>query len=178
MMTEPIIEVKNVWFSFNGEPVLSGVNLTVLPGDFLGVIGPNGGGKTTLLKLMLGLLQPDNGTVSIFGQPPARVAHRLGYVPQNVHINNTFPVSVLDVVLMGHLRKGKGWSHHTRQDHHTAQAALEQVGMLESRSCKIGELSGGIAAGVYRTGAGYQTGSAVSGRSHGQHRRPEPWRVL
>jgi len=113
-MPETIIEVQDVWFSFNGQAVLREVSLTVPRGDFLVIIGPNGGGKTTLLKLILGLLKPDRGTVRVFGRTPERVAHRIGYVPQNVHVNKTFPVSVLDVVLMGRLRKGKGWPQSTR----------------------------------------------------------------
>ncbi len=142
-MVEPIIEVSRVWFSFNGQPVLQDVDLRVPPGDYLVVIGPNGGGKTTLLKLMLGLLEPTRGTVRVFGQSPRKAAHRIGYVPQDVHINKTFPVSVLDVVLMGRLRSGKGRSRHSRQDRLAAQAALEQLGVWAYRDRRIGELSGG-----------------------------------
>ena len=142
-MTEPVIDVRDVWFAFDGQPVLEGVNLAVAPGDFLIVIGPNGGGKTTLLKLMLGLLQPGRGTVRVFGLPPHQVAHRIGYVPQNVHINKSFPVSVMDVVLMGRLRGHRGWSRHTREDQLAAQAALDQMRVWEHRRRRIGELSGG-----------------------------------
>ena len=142
-MPETIIEVQDVWFSFNGQPVLREASLTVPRGDFLVIIGPNGGGKTTLLKLILGLLKPDRGTVRVFGRMPEKVAHRIGYVPQNVHINKTFPVSVLDVVLMGRLRKGNGWSHHTPQDRIAAQAVLERMRVWEHRGRRIGELSGG-----------------------------------
>jgi zinc transport system ATP-binding protein len=143
-MAEPvIIDVSGVWFSFNGQPILQDVELKVPRGDFLVIIGPNGGGKTTLLKLMLGLLEPTRGAVRVFDQSPQKAAHRIGYVPQNVHINKTFPVSVLDVVLMGRLRVGKGWSRHKRQDRLAAQAALEQVGVWEMRERRIGELSGG-----------------------------------
>jgi zinc transport system ATP-binding protein len=142
-MAEIIIEVRGVWFAFNGQPVLEDVSLAVPRGDFMIVIGPNGGGKTTLLKLMLGLIEPARGTVRVFGQPPRKAAHRIGYVPQNVHINQTFPVSVMDVVLMGRLRVGKGWSRHTRQDHQAAQAVLEQMKVWEFRQRRIGELSGG-----------------------------------
>jgi zinc transport system ATP-binding protein len=142
-MAEPIIDVSRVWFSFNGQPVLQDVDLKVQRGDFLVIIGPNGGGKTTLLKLMLGLLEPTRGTVRVFGQPPLKTAHRIGYVPQNVHINKTFPVSVMDVVLMGRLRSGRGWSRHTREDQLAAQAALDQMRVWEHRSRRIGELSGG-----------------------------------
>jgi len=142
-MSQAIIDVRHAWFSFNGQPVLQDVSLTVPAGDFLVVIGPNGGGKTTLLKLMLGLLEPDRGTVRVFDQPPRKAAHRIGYVPQNVHINKHFPVSVLDVVLMGRLRIGKGWSRHTRPDLDAARAALEQMGVWGCRHRRIGELSGG-----------------------------------
>ncbi|NLI81139.1 MAG: metal ABC transporter ATP-binding protein [Deltaproteobacteria bacterium] len=142
-MAENIIEVSGVWFYFNGHPVLQDVNLKVPRGDFLVVIGPNAGGKTTLLKVMLGLLQPSRGSVRVFGLPPAKAAHRIGYVPQNVHINKTFPVTVLDVVLMGRLRSGKGWSRNSRQDLAAAQAVLERMGVWEVRDRRIGELSGG-----------------------------------
>jgi zinc transport system ATP-binding protein len=142
-MAETIIDVSGVWFSFNGQPVLQDVELKVPRGDFLVIIGPNGGGKTTLLKLMLGLLEPTRGTVRVFDRPPQKTTHRIGYVPQNVHVNKTFPVSVLDVVLMGRLRAGKGWSRHNPQDRLAAQAALEQLGVWEVRSRRIGNLSGG-----------------------------------
>lgn len=142
-MPETIIQMEDVWFSFNGQPVLREVNLRVPQDDFLVVIGPNGGGKTTMLKLMLGLLNPTRGTVSVFGEPPSRVSHRIGYVPQNVHINKEFPVSVLDVVLMGRLRSSRGWSWHTRQDRVAAQQVLEQMRLWGCRGRRIGELSGG-----------------------------------
>jgi len=142
-MTEIIIDVSGVWFSFNGQPVLQDVDLKIERGDFLVVIGPNGGGKTTLLKLMLGLLEPSRGAVRVFGRPPRKAAHRIGYVPQNVHINKTFPVSVMDVVLMGRLRTGRGWSGHSRQDRLAARAVLEQLGVWPLNDRRIGDLSGG-----------------------------------
>lgn len=142
-MAEPVVAVRDLWFSFNGQPVLREVNLTVQGGDFLVLIGPNGGGKTTLLKLMLGLFAPDRGSVRVFGQRPGNVVHRIGYVPQNVQINKTFPISVLDVVLMGRLRTGRLWSRYTRPDQSAAQAALEQMRVWEYRDRRIGELSGG-----------------------------------
>ncbi len=142
-MTETVIQMRDVWFSFNGQPVLQEVNLRVPRGDFLVVIGPNGGGKTTLLKLILGLLDPVQGKILVFGAPPRKVSHRVGYVPQNVHINKNFPVSVMDVVLMGRLRTGRGWSRHTGQDREIARQALERMGLWECRDRRIGELSGG-----------------------------------
>ena len=142
-MSDKIIEINDLNFSYNSQTVLRDVNFSVNPGDFIAMIGPNGGGKTTLLKLMLGLLDADSGDVRIFSKPPQDVSHRIGYVPQNVHINNNFPVSALDVVLMGRLKPGRGWSRHSRQDRATALNALEQVEMKKFHNHRIGELSGG-----------------------------------
>jgi zinc transport system ATP-binding protein len=142
-MDKPVIDIKDLWFSFNGEPVLQNVNFTLHYKEFLAVIGPNGGGKTTLLKLMLGLLKPDKGEIRVLGQNPRKAAHRIGYVPQDIHINKNFPVSVLDVVLMGRLRSGISWSHHKKDDRITAQATLEKVEMEQFKNRHIDELSVG-----------------------------------
>ncbi len=142
-MSNNIIEIQNLNFSYNSQPVLRDLNLSVNPGDFIAMIGPNGGGKTTLLKLMLGLLNADSGSIRIFGQPAQDVSHRIGYVPQAVHINKNFPVSALDVVLMGKLKPGRGWSRHSQQDRVAALKALEQVEMKKFHDHLIGELSGG-----------------------------------
>jgi zinc transport system ATP-binding protein len=107
------------------------------------MIGPNGGGKTTLLKLMLGLLKADSGHIRIFGRSPQEVAYRIGYVPQDVHINKDFPVSALDVVLMGKLKPGRGRSRHSETDRRAAMHALELVEMEKFCNQRIGELSGG-----------------------------------
>lgn len=143
LLEAPVIEIKDLWFSFNGRPVLQAVNMALYRKGFLALIGPNGGGKTTLLRLMLGLLEPKRGSVRIFGEEPKQVAHRVGYVPQNVHINKKFPVTVLDVVLMGRLRPGAGWSRHSAADRKAAEQALEKTGMLDIRHRRVGELSGG-----------------------------------
>ena len=143
MVSSPVIEVHDLWFSFNGNPVLEDVNLTIHPRDFLAVIGPNGGGKTTLLKLILGLLEPDRGTVRVFGHSPREAAGSIGYVPQEIDINKGFPISVRDVVLMGRMRGGGGWRRFSRPDKIAARQALERVEMWEYRKRRIGELSGG-----------------------------------
>jgi zinc transport system ATP-binding protein len=142
-MSDNVIEIKKLNFSYNNQPVLRDVNLTLHQGDFVAMIGPNGGGKTTLLKLMLGLLNAGSGDVRIFNKPPQAVSHRIGYVPQDVHVNKNFPISVLDVVLMGKLRPGRGWSRHSQQDRQAAINALDQVEMKKFRDQRIGELSGG-----------------------------------
>ena len=142
-MSDNIIEIQNLNFSYNSQPVLVDVNLAVIQGDFIAMIGPNGGGKTTLLKLMLGLLKADSGTLRIFRKHPQDVSHRIGYVPQDVHINKNFPVSALDVVLMGRLRPGRGWSRPSREDRMAALEALKLVEMEKFGDHRIGDLSGG-----------------------------------
>jgi zinc transport system ATP-binding protein len=145
----PVAELRNLSFSINGYPILVDVDFTVEPGEFLAVIGPNGGGKTTLIKLMLGLLEPDRGSVGLFGSPPRKTRHRAGYVPQNIHVNLDFPISVLDVVLMGRKRRKFGLAHPSREDLAAAREALEWLGMWDLRHQRIGELSGGQRQRVY-----------------------------
>ena len=142
-MTQTIIETQNLNFSYNRQLVLRGVNLSIHSGDFTAMIGPNGGGKTTLLKLMLGLLNADSGSIKIFDNPPKNVSHRIGYVPQDIHINQNFPISSADVVLMGKIKPGRGWSRHSKEDRMDVLRALEQVGMEKYGEQRIGELSGG-----------------------------------
>jgi zinc transport system ATP-binding protein len=87
-----IVEIKDLEFAYNGETVLKDVNLTLRQKDFIAIIGPNGGGKTTLLKLVLGLLTPEKGTVRVDGKPPQEASPCIGYVPQDVHTNRSFPM--------------------------------------------------------------------------------------
>ncbi|MEN8808142.1 MAG: ATP-binding cassette domain-containing protein, partial [Desulfobacterales bacterium] len=142
-MSEPVVEIHGLDFSYNGQPVLRDINLEIKAGDFMAMIGPNGGGKTTLLKILLGLYTPDKGKIHVLGRPPRRVSYRIGYVPQNIHINQRFPISALDVVLMGLLNPGKRWTRHSRQDRLAAYRALEAMQMRVYGDRRIGELSGG-----------------------------------
>jgi len=142
-MTTTVVEVKNLWFSYNGNLILRDVNLEIKKGEFLAVIGPNGGGKTTLVKLILGILKPDRGTVRVFGKPPGEVASRIGYVPQDTNFKRDFPISALDVVLMGRLGHGGKARSYSKQDRILAEEAIGQMGMLNYRSRRIGDLSGG-----------------------------------
>ena len=109
-MPGDVVTFENVGFAYDTGPVLDGVTLSVPAGSFLAVVGPNGGGKTTLLKLILGLLEPDSGAVTTFGGLPAVTRRRIGYVPQNSAMNDTLPVTVGDVVLMGLLHRGFRYS--------------------------------------------------------------------
>jgi zinc transport system ATP-binding protein len=142
-MDSPVIEVRDLWFSFNGQEVLKEVNLTVNAGCFLAVIGPNGGGKTTLLKLMLGLLEPDRGTLKVLGVAPREASPRIGYVPQDIGVKSTFPISVFNVALMGRMRGGGGWWRFSKADRTLAQKALERMEMWEYSSHRMEELSHG-----------------------------------
>lgn len=141
-MNEPVISIKDLFFSYNHMPVLEDVTFNVAEKEFLAVIGPNGGGKSTLVKLILGLLKPDAGRVMIFGSSPEKVSRRMGYLPQDVAINRAFPISVMDVVLMGRLRH-RGINRITRRDREEACHALKIMGMHGYKDRRINNLSGG-----------------------------------
>lgn len=138
-----IIEIKNLDFAYNGEVVLRDVSLTIRPQDFVAIIGPNGGGKTTLVKLILGLLSPLKGTIHVNGKSPQEASPCIGYVPQDVHMNRSFPITVLDVVLMGKLDPKQRWSRQSAANRRDAVAALERMDMVAHADKKIGTLSGG-----------------------------------
>ena len=138
----PAVTLKNVSFSYNGRPVLQKVSLTIRQGEFLAIIGPNGGGKSTLIKLMLGLLKPDSGHVSVLGHAPEKAARLIGYMPQDVSINRSFPVSVKDVVLMGRLRH-KGRSMITQHDRAAAGDILDRLGIGDRSGPRNADISGG-----------------------------------
>ena len=143
MDPEPVIQIKDLWFSWDGNPVLENVDVTLGEGDFASVVGPNGGGKTTLLKLMLGLLRPDRGTVRLFGTTPRRARPLVGYVPQSYFYDTAFPVRVIDVVLMGRLDKTPRLGPYRRADRRSACEALEQVELYDLRHRQLSQLSGG-----------------------------------
>ena len=138
-----IIEIKDLDFAYNGEAVLEDVNFSVRPKDFIAIIGPNGGGKTTLLKLMLGLLAPAKGTVRVDGKSPQEASPCIGYVPQNVHANHSFPITAIDVVLMGKLEPKNRLARRSAANRREAMAALERMEMEAHADKKIGMLSGG-----------------------------------
>lgn len=143
MADTPIVELRNVSYSYGRLLALENVDLVVGERDFLGIIGPNGGGKTTILRIILGLVEPDGGTVRVFGGSPAEGRRRIGYVPQRFDVDLAFPASVTDVVLMGrlgHARAGRGYDD---TDRDAARAALETIGMADRADRPIGDLSGG-----------------------------------
>jgi len=143
MPPTPIVEIENLSFAYDGTPVLQDVSLRIAPGDFVCILGPNGGGKTTLLNLMLGLLKPQSGTVRLFGQPPAQTRHRVGYMTQYAHLDLRFPITVLSVALMGRLGHGRRIGPFRRADYELARQALEQVGLKGMEKRPFAALSGG-----------------------------------
>lgn len=138
----PVIELEAVSFSYDDRPTLSDVSLRIYDRETVSVVGPNGGGKTTLLKLILGILRPYSGSVRIFGGPPEQMRRYVGYVPQFMQFDDKFPISVLDVVSMGTLG-GKLIGHFSKGDRSTARTALRSVGLEEFSSAQFSELSGG-----------------------------------
>jgi len=137
-------QVENLFFCYdNNEIVLSDVSLSVNQGDFVGVIGPNGGGKTTLIRCILGVLTPTLGTVRLLGDYPSKTRMLAGYVPQETSSNKLFPISVLDVVLMGKLHSRGLFRRYTAGDRSEAAAMLDELNLYDLKDKAIGELSGG-----------------------------------
>ncbi len=138
------IYIRDLSFGYsNKEETLKGVDLSVENGDFLAIIGPNGGGKSTLLKIMLGLLEPKSGEIKLFGTSAKKSRHKVGFVPQDTEINVDFPVLVKDVVLMGYEGKRGFAVRYSKEELECARSALERVDMLEYKNRSIAELSGG-----------------------------------
>jgi zinc transport system ATP-binding protein len=139
----PVIVFDNVSFAYDGVTVLEDVSLSIEKNDFVWIVGPNGGGKTTLLKLILGLLPPSQGKVSIFGLRPSQARSRIGYMPQHVQVDPRFPVTVMDVVLMGRLGNGTKFGRYNKADKEAAVRALADVGLDNLRDRHFSALSGG-----------------------------------
>ncbi|MFQ5462087.1 MAG: metal ABC transporter ATP-binding protein [Phycisphaerae bacterium] len=146
-MSAAVVEISDVTFGYPPDPgrnpVLQDIDLEILQDDFLGIVGPNGGGKTTLLKLMLGLLLPHKGRVRVLGAAPRSVRERIGYVPQHAQVDPTVPADVLDVVLMGRLGRSPWGPRYSARDVRIARDALAQTGTETLARRPIGMLSGG-----------------------------------
>ncbi len=141
-----IVKVESVWVYCRDNLVLKDVSLNIGTGEFLGLIGPNGGGKTTLVKVILGLVRPDKGRVEVFGSSPERLGKKrplIGYLPQRNLIDWEFPASVLDVVMMGRYGQIGVLKPPSREDREKALQVLERVGMVDLAQRQIGQLSAG-----------------------------------
>ncbi len=141
MSSNKDIVLKSVSFAYQKSLILEDVNLTVGKGEFSSIVGPNGGGKTTLLKLILGLIKPDSGNITVFGKSPEQARKQIGYMPQYAHLDMAFPAIVKDIVLLGRLNTRRFWF--SGEDRKKAGEAIEAVGLSELSHAGFHELSGG-----------------------------------
>lgn len=141
---QSVIQVRHLSVDYGRSRALSDVNFEVAQGEYLGIIGPNGGGKSTLLKAMLGLIPAAEGTVDILGKPAGKTGALVGYVPQFSAMEREFPITVRDVVLTGRLARSNLLFHrYSAADRAVAERALEQAGIANLAGRQIGGLSGG-----------------------------------
>lgn len=137
-MSKPLVSIQNLTAGYNGTPVLKNVNLDIHPKDFLGVIGPNGGGKTTLSKVLLGILNPFSGQVSFPSGRP-----NIGYLPQVSQIDHSFPVTVKEVILSGMARPKTWWKTLKKEHKEKADYLINKTGLSGLGNRPVGQLSGG-----------------------------------
>ena len=135
------VEVKHLYFKYENEWVLEDISFTLKDKEFLAIIGPNGGGKTTLLKILLGFLKPSKGEVLIYSKPPKKAREIIGYVPQHTNFSLDIPITVFDIVLQGRLKKKKFF--YSKEDKSKAEEIMDKLGILEFKNRKIKDLSGG-----------------------------------
>lgn len=136
-----VIEIKDLSIKFNDLPVLQDIELTIEENDFMAIIGPNGGGKTTLLKIMLGVIKPDTGEIKVFGGKPENARQFIGYLPQNVSFDHEFPINVYNTVLSG--RYHGLFNGYNEEDKIAVEKTLNDMNMLEMKDRQLGKLSGG-----------------------------------
>lgn len=136
-MADIVIDIQALDFSYSEVRVLKDINLSIYQEEFIGIIGPNAGGKTTLLKLMLGLLKPERGKITIYGKPPEQAVHHIGYVPQYAKFSRDFPITVEEVVMLG--------TTNSIQSEHSAlvRETMREVEIDHIAAKPIGALSGG-----------------------------------
>ena len=144
-MDDVVLSFQNVFFAYKDIPVLSNASFDIKEGEFIGIIGPNGGGKTTACQLALGFLKPQRGDISLFHASPKRSRHHVGYVPQYHTYDSLFPISVLDVVLTGSLSKLNWLGQLPQEEKRKGYALLEKLGLLHLQNASFGCLSGGEA---------------------------------
>ncbi|MCT4613322.1 MAG: ABC transporter ATP-binding protein [Marinifilaceae bacterium] len=139
-----LIELTDICAGYKENIVLENVNLSIKENDFLGIIGPNGGGKTTLLKIILGIIKPFSGQINYSNKSKI-----IGYLPQVNMIDKNFPINVNQVVLSGLMSKKKLWSRYSKDDKEKALELLADMGIYELKDKPIGQLSGGQLQRVY-----------------------------
>lgn len=138
-----VIHCSGLYAGYGSETVLEDVCLSVKAGDFLGIMGPNGGGKTTLIRVLLGLVPFRRGSVSVMGLPPVRGRTRVGYVPQAGGHDPAFPITAVQVASMGRLGKGRLAGRLSRRDRSVIADSMERAGVADLGRKPMGELSCG-----------------------------------
>jgi len=138
-----IIRIDKLGHAYDGPPVLKDVSFELNEGDFAAVVGPNGGGKSTLARIIVGLIKPRSGSVEVFGAAPQRSRKGIGYMPQHTSLDPLFPITAGDVVLMGRLGRGRRLGPWGGNDRNVADEALRSVGLADVSDRRLDELSGG-----------------------------------
>jgi len=142
----PIFDVKNLSFVVRGQKILSDISLEIFNGDYIAIIGPNGGGKTTLIRMLLGLETPTNGEIKLYGKTLKNFKewHKIGYVPQRASlVDENFPATVLDIVNMGRVSKRSIFSSMDSKDANAVNDAMAKMDILDLKDKMVGTLSGG-----------------------------------
>ncbi|MGD2169893.1 MAG: ABC transporter ATP-binding protein [Chlamydiota bacterium] len=139
------IEITSLDFAYETAKILEDVNLTIEEGSYVGIIGPNGGGKTTLLKLIMGFLRYHKGSIKLFGKPSEKFKNRIGYVPQVNAFDRAFPITVEEVILQGCLAKYSFFQGFRQQEISKANDAIQLMRLDDFRKTPFGKLSGGLA---------------------------------
>ncbi len=139
------VELSQLSFSYENIPVLQKADLQIRSGEFIGIMGPNGGGKTTLLKLIMGFLSPSQGKISVFGKSPKEARLQIGYVPQIHRTDRDFPITLYELVLLGSLSKTTLLKGYPKEEKERALHLIEKMGLSEHRNKLFGSLSGGLA---------------------------------
>lgn len=142
---DTIINCENLSFYYDDIAILKEISFTIETGEFIGIIGPNGGGKTTLLKLIMGFLNPTSGSLTLSGLSPHQARSEIGYVPQAMRFDRQFPISVFELVLSGRLSKLPWYGIYSYEDRRLASETIEQLGLTEFQHSAFGTLSGGQA---------------------------------
>ena len=145
----PLVDIKHLYAGYTYETILEDINLTVERDDFIGLIGPNGGGKTTLLKVILGLLEPKKGSIKVMGDSPQQARRQIGYVPQSTVYDSDFPIRVQDVVRMGRLSSNRLFKPYNAEDDAIVAERLDWVDLTAQKNHALGELSGAQRQRVY-----------------------------
>ena len=143
VQSSKLIEIEHLSAGYEGKEVLHDINLTVCKDDYLGIIGPNGGGKTTLMRLILGLMKPTDGSIRFYKDGEEVREISMGYLPQYNHLDKQFPISVYEVVLSGLSKTKSLFSRYTQAQHQQVLDCLEQMQLTELKDRHIAALSGG-----------------------------------